>query len=199
MGRTSDTREKLIETATELMWRDSYSSVSVDEICKKADVKKGSFYHYFPSKIALANASIQACTADMKSHYDDMFSPTRAPLERFDVMIDFVIESQKEIAAKYGHVCGCPFITIGSELAAQDDDMAHTISGILDMKAAYYKSALKDLIDLKQIPADTNVDEKAQEIFSFLVGQMTIARIRDDIGYLENHMKQSLRNLIGAA
>ena len=135
----------------------------------------------------------------MKSHYDDMFSPTRAPLERFDVMIDFVIESQKEIAAKYGHVCGCPFITIGSELAAQDDDMAHTISGILDMKAAYYKSALKDLIDLKQIPADTNVDEKAQEIFSFLVGQMTIARIRDDIGYLENHMKQSLRNLIGAA
>lgn len=197
MGRTSDTRDKLIETAIELMWRDSYNAVSVDDICKKADVKKGSFYHYFPSKIDLANAAMQSCTCEMKSRYDDMFSPTRPPLERLDLMIDFVIESQKEIAAKYGHVCGCPFITIGSELAAQDDAMAQTISGILDMKTAYYKSALKDLVDLNQIPADTNVDEKAQEIFSFIVGQLTVARIRDDIGYLENHMKQSLRNLLG--
>jgi len=199
MGRTSDTREKLIDTATELMWRDSYNAVSVDDICKKAGVKKGSFYHYFPSKIALANASMQTCTADMKGHYDDMFSPTRPPLARFDLMIDFVIDHQKEIAEKYGHVCGCPFVTIGSELAAQDDAMAQTIGSILDMKTAYYKSALKDLIDLKLIPATTNVDEKAQEIFSFIVGQLTIARIRDDISYLENHMKQSLRSLIGAA
>ncbi|MAQ71043.1 MAG: TetR family transcriptional regulator [Alphaproteobacteria bacterium] len=199
MGRTSDTREKLIETAIELMWRDSYNSVSVDDICKKADVKKGSFYHYFPSKISLANAAMQFCTRDMKSHYDNMFSPTRHPLDRLDLMVEYVIENQKEIKARYGHVCGCPFITIGSELAAQDDAMAQTISGILDLKTAYYKSVLKDLVDLKLIPADTNIDEKAQDIFSFIVGQLTTARIRNDIGYLENHMKQSLRNLLGVA
>jgi TetR/AcrR family transcriptional repressor of nem operon len=197
MGRTSDTREKLIETATELIWRDSYNSVSVDEICKKADVKKGSFYHYFPSKLDLAGATMLACTEHMKSAYDDMFSPTRAPMERLDLMVDFVIQSQKDIAAKYGHVCGCPFITLGSELAAQNNAMALEISGIFDMKIAYYKSALKDLLHDKKIAADTNIDEKASEIFSYITGQLTVARIRDDLGFLETSLKKSLRHIIG--
>jgi TetR/AcrR family transcriptional repressor of nem operon len=196
MGRTSDTREKLIETATELIWRDSYNSVSVDEICKKADVKKGSFYHYFPSKLDLAGATMLACAEDMKGAYDDMFSPTRPPMERLDMMADFVIQSQKDIAAKYGHVCGCPFITLGSELAAQNHALADEISDIFDMKVAYYKSALQDLQRDKKIAADTDIDEKAQEIFSFITGQLTIARIRDDLGFLELGLKKSLRHLI---
>jgi TetR/AcrR family transcriptional regulator, transcriptional repressor for nem operon len=197
MGRTSDAREKLIETATELIWRDSYNSVSVDDICKKAGVKKGSFYHYFPSKIDLVNATMSHCMEYMKHQYDDMFSPTREPLERFDLMIDHVIENQKEIAAKYGHVCGCPFVTLGSELAAQDENMANTIGSILDKKTNYYKSALKDLQSEKRIDPETDLDEKAKEIFAFIVGQLTIARIRDDIDFLESNLKKSLRNLIG--
>jgi TetR/AcrR family transcriptional repressor of nem operon len=48
------TRQKLIDTATDLIWTSSYGSVSVDDICHTAGVKKGSFYHYFPSKHDLA-------------------------------------------------------------------------------------------------------------------------------------------------
>lgn len=55
MGRApTNTKTKLIETATDLIWRDSYGSVSVDDICAQTGVKKGSFYHYFPSKAHLA-------------------------------------------------------------------------------------------------------------------------------------------------
>ncbi len=36
------------------MLQNAYHAVSVDEICTRANVKKGSFYHFFDSKMNLA-------------------------------------------------------------------------------------------------------------------------------------------------
>lgn len=195
--RRSDTRDKLIATANELIWRNSYNAVSVDEICKQSGVRKGSFYHYFESKSKLAIATILSCCEQMKERNDDMFSPMRPPLERFELMVNHIITHQKEISEKYGHVCGCPFISLGSEMAMQDEEMAKTISDIFDKKTAYYKNALLELHNQGKIPADTDIDVKSKEIFSFIVGHLTVARIRNDIEFLENSLKRSLFQLIG--
>ena len=57
MGRTSDAKEKLLRVAFDLIWEQSYGAVSVDDICERANVKKGSFYYFFPSKSDLAVAA----------------------------------------------------------------------------------------------------------------------------------------------
>jgi len=49
MRQDNTTKQKLLETAMELIWVSSYGSVGVDDICKRAGVSKGSFYHFFPS------------------------------------------------------------------------------------------------------------------------------------------------------
>ncbi|MCB1530507.1 MAG: helix-turn-helix transcriptional regulator [Alphaproteobacteria bacterium] len=41
------TRETLFHTSRELMLQNGYHAVSVDDICARANVKKGSFYHFF--------------------------------------------------------------------------------------------------------------------------------------------------------
>ena len=43
MGRTSDANERLMSAALDLIWEESYGAVTIDDICKRADVKKGSF------------------------------------------------------------------------------------------------------------------------------------------------------------
>ena len=50
MGRTSDAKQKLIDSAIELIHSRSFADVGVNELCQHAGVKKGSFYHFFPSK-----------------------------------------------------------------------------------------------------------------------------------------------------
>ena len=40
MGRTSDADERLMTAARDLMWEESYGSVTIDDICKRAEVKK---------------------------------------------------------------------------------------------------------------------------------------------------------------
>lgn len=198
MGRApTDTKRKLIETATEMIWRSSYNAVSVDEICAKADVKKGSFYHYFPSKVDLALASMDWCMEETKSHYDDMFSPTRPAIERFELMVAHIIEQQEEMYKQMGMVCGCPFATLGSELAAQDASVGEKITNICAKKTAYYENALRDLVADGSMAPDTDIKRKADEIFAFVVGQMIMARIKNDLGYLQDNLKDALFDLIG--
>ena len=58
MGRVSDAKEKLMEAVSELIWTGSYGSTTIDQICEKAGVKKGSFYYFFKSKSELAAAAV---------------------------------------------------------------------------------------------------------------------------------------------
>ncbi|MBC8096206.1 MAG: TetR/AcrR family transcriptional regulator, partial [Akkermansiaceae bacterium] len=49
MGRVSNAKERLMKALTELIWTGSYGSTTIDQICERAGVKKGSFYHFFDS------------------------------------------------------------------------------------------------------------------------------------------------------
>jgi len=50
MTQVHDTKQRLLDTAQRLFYARSYEDVGVQEICQEAGVKKGSFYHFFPSK-----------------------------------------------------------------------------------------------------------------------------------------------------
>lgn len=193
----TNTKERLIHIATEMIWRESYNAVSVDEICAAADVKKGSFYHYFPSKAHLALATMDSCMQEMKADYNVIFSRERPALERFRLMARHVFDKQQEISKELGHVCGCPFATLGSELAAKDEEIGKKIAAICADKAAYYESALVDLKKEGLIPATTDVKSKADEIFALVVGQLLMARIKNDLSFIEHHLEESLFSLMG--
>ncbi|HVN89857.1 MAG TPA: TetR/AcrR family transcriptional regulator [Candidatus Binataceae bacterium] len=59
MAQTSS-RTSIISTARNLMLHHGYAATSVDDICSTAKVTKGSFYHYFESKEAVAIAVLNA-------------------------------------------------------------------------------------------------------------------------------------------
>ena len=71
-----------MNAALELIWENSYSATSVDDICRAAGVRIGSFYHFFPSKCDLATAALEADWRKRKPLFDEIFSPTVPPLQR---------------------------------------------------------------------------------------------------------------------
>ena len=80
--RPNDTRHRLLEAATSLIWESSYGAASVEGICQRAGVNKGSFYHFFPSKSELAVAALASEWEARKPQWDEFFSPLVAPLDR---------------------------------------------------------------------------------------------------------------------
>src|SRR5437867_12078889 len=102
MGRVSDAKVKLMDAVTELIWTGSYGSTTIDQICEKAGVKKGSFYYFFESKAELAETAIDVEWAKRRPELDAVFSATIPPLERLRKYCGLMHRFQSEIKAKCG-------------------------------------------------------------------------------------------------
>src|ERR1700686_1687488 len=53
---------KLLDAAVEIIRQKGYAATSVDELCARAGVTKGAFFHHFPSKDSLAVAAVNQWT-----------------------------------------------------------------------------------------------------------------------------------------
>jgi TetR/AcrR family transcriptional repressor of nem operon len=200
MDRTrTDTKQKLIDTALALMWTSSYGWVSVDDICKAARVKKGSFYHFFPSKVGLAIAAMEEAYQSSKPLYDGMFSPTTAPVKRFEKLADYIYQGQLQSVAKYGRVCGCPLASLGSEVASREAGVRAKFEEISRRHRCYFETALRDMVADDTLPETTDVKVKAEEVSAYLLGQVMMARIRNDLKALKRDLKPGLLRTLGVA
>jgi len=45
-----NTKRKIIDAATILFSENGYDSTSIQDICNKAEISKGAFFHHFPTK-----------------------------------------------------------------------------------------------------------------------------------------------------
>src|ERR1043166_2553436 len=102
MPQVSDAKEKLTDAALGLIWTSGYAATSVDDICAKANVKKGSFYHFFKSKADLEVAALDAHWRRSRQRWNDLFSPSTPPLERFENYFDFVVQRQADLQVEFG-------------------------------------------------------------------------------------------------
>src|SRR5216684_4512999 len=195
MGRVSDAKEKLMEAVRELIWTGSYGSTTIDQICDKAGVKKGSFYYFFDSKADLAVAAIDADWPGRRLELDAMFSPTVPPLERFRKYCEYSYRFQEEICSKCGSVLGCPLFSLGSEVSTQEDLLQRKIREILDYKQRYFELAIRDAHADGLIYAP-DAAAKARMLFAYYEGLLTQARIQNDLAVLRE-MEAGTMSVLG--
>jgi TetR/AcrR family transcriptional repressor of nem operon len=184
MGRVSDARERLMDAVAELFWTGSYDSTTIDQICEKAGVKKGSFYYFFDSKSDLAGVAIDAEWEKRRPELDAVFSPTVPPLERLKKYCDYGYRLQSEMRAKCGCVLGCPLFSLGAEVSTQEDRLQGKINEILDQKRKYLESAIRDAHAQGLIDAP-DAAGKARILFAYYQGLITEARIRNNLDVLQ--------------
>jgi len=185
MGRVSNNRSKLMDAVLELIWSCSYGSTTIDQICDKAGVRKGSFYYYFESKSDLAVTAMQAQWEKVRAESDSLFSPTVPPLQRLKNYFDMGFRFQSEIKQKYGHVLGCPLFSLGAEVCTQEQALQKKIQEILGYKLKYLESAIRDAHASGLIDAP-DAATKARMIHAYYEGLLTQARIQDDIEVLRD-------------
>lgn len=196
MRQESDTKQKLLETTLDLIWEHSYGSVSVDDICKRAGVLKGSFYHFFHSKSDLAVATLESYWEQFRRpQLDQIFSPQVPPLERIQKYCDQLYENQKDRFDRIGRVCGCPINSLGSELSAQDEKVRMKSQEMSIRVRTYLESALRD-VQREGLWQGSNVSAKAMELYSMVTGTLLQARINNDLEVIKG-AKPAMMRLLG--
>lgn len=188
MARLNDTKEKLMAAVSELIWVGSYGSTTVDHICDKAGVKKGSFYHFFDSKADLAVAAIDSVWQHKRHEIDTIFSPLVPPLERLRQYCETGYRHQAQIKAQFGRVLGCPLFSLGAEISTQEIRLQKKVQEILDYTRTYLESAIRDAHAAGLIDAPDAVS-RSRMLYAYYQGLITQARIENRLEVLDDAVR----------
>lgn len=195
MKKEGDTKQRLIKVAAKLIWEQSYGSVGVDDICKKAGVTKGSFYFAFPSKADLAVAAMEDYWQSKRGQLDSIFSSQEPAINQFEKYCDLIIADQKCKCEEYGKVCGCPSSSLGSELSTQDEKIRRKSEEMMQRVIRYLTSAVTALQTEGLVPQE---DPKlvARQIYDYIMGLMLEAKIENSLAALDR-LKPGVFRILG--
>ena len=180
MGRTSNADQRLMDSAIFLLWGESYGSVTVDDICQKADVRKGSFYYFFKSKSDLAVKALDRLWSDYRSDLDEMFAPNIPPIERIRNYCQNTYTMQEDMREQHGRVLGCVLCSLGSEIGNRDDAISDKVRSLLDDVRSYWITAVSDGQAEGVIPPG-DVAAKVRCVMAFYEGLVAQARLHNDL------------------
>ena len=103
----SGARDKLLDAAFVLIREQGYSATSVDELCAKAGVTKGAFFHHFQSKGALAVAAANRWSEVSRTLFQAApYHKHRDPLARVFAYLDFRKALLKREIAEFSCLIG---------------------------------------------------------------------------------------------
>ena len=197
MGRAFDTPKKLQAALCELMWQQSYGTVTIDAICKHAGVKKGSFYYAYPDKAALALEAFEYFwRAHSRPWMDGAFSPSSDPLTRLSNWLAGSHEKTRDCKEVHGKLYGCPLYSVGTEISTLEPVVAEKVTELLRRYRRYLASTLRDAVADGLIKPD-DPDEVARDVLTLVEGALTQARISNSADPLRR-LPSSVGRLIGA-
>ena len=180
MMMEGDTRGRILASACDLIYSRSYASVGVAEICEKAQVKKGSFYHFFPSKQELGLAVIETLLAEFENRVlIPAFARDQPPLARLGRFIETIYAVQREWAGAGGRLLGCPFGNLTLELAASDEPVRQKLESVFAAIQGRFEQVLREAQGRRQVGA-LDIPATAQAMLAYLEGVLLMAKAAND-------------------
>lgn len=124
----AETRQKLVDATLRLMLHQGYAATTVDEICGEAGLTKGSFFHYFSSKEAIARAAVDHFAQVGTDLYSPAWSdPDADPLEQLHRLLDIMVTFNQ----RPEQPCVCMVGMMSQELSFVNPEMRDACAGHL--------------------------------------------------------------------
>ncbi len=178
------TKDRLMDAAKDLMLAKGYAATTVDDICAKAEVTKGCFFHYFQSKEDLAKSLLtRHCDAHQKTK-EEMFGPD--PLDQVFGQIDMAIASSK----KPGGAKGCLKGTLAHELSDTHPEIRDICSTAFKQMADDFAQDLKKAKTKYAPKAAFDPHMVASHMIAVWQGALILAKTHQDKTIVAEHLGQ---------
>lgn len=169
------TRDRIVRSAAKLFLTRSYQSVGVTDLCEVADVRKGSFYHFFASKADLAKAVVDLHAGELErrlaTDVDD------EPAARLFAVADAVTLIQTGFERRFGRIVGCPFGNLAAELSTTDDGLREHVAAVFDRWETRLARACRDAAAHGVLREGVDPDRLAHMILAQIQGQILLAKV----------------------
>lgn len=187
-----DTRQLLLKTGLEIIWKKGYNHTGLQEILTTAGLPKGSFYHYFKNKedfgLSLIDYYWDNLTVPDIKRLTDAF---RDPKERLTEFFSGTLANAKI------HQCskGCLIGNLAQELA----DVNATFGKRLSTLMKQYENAVRECLqagqEKGQFRKDISAEVMAVVILNSQYGALLRMKADKDLQALDIH-KQSMLEFV---
>jgi TetR/AcrR family transcriptional repressor of nem operon len=186
----------MIEAAGQLFHERGYHAVGVSEICSRAEVQKGSFYHVFASKQKLALAVIQRYLETAGEAAAIGLAGEGSPLDRLERYFASLHERQVGQCADGARVLGCPLGNLALELATWDEELREALRRGFDRQVADLELVLREARRAGEIEADVDIGAAARALVALLEGHLLFAKLSNDAAPLAD-LAPAARRVLG--
>lgn len=190
-------RERFLEAADRLMWLKGYEAVGVAELCEVAGAPRGSFYHWWPSKLALAVAMLerrwQATRARLLEPVFGGDDDLGSQLDRYG---DLLVAHLRRARRDSGSVPGCLFGNFAAELAPRDLAVRAAVGAVFADMRSMFADAIRRGMTRGELGGDLDADDAAEALCAHMEGLMILAKARNDPSVLRRFAPDA-RRLLG--
>ncbi len=175
MGRVSDKRERLIESACKLFHEAGFKDTSIADIAEDSGVPLGNVYYYFKTKDDLAAAVIDQRAETIKEcarQWEENPDPKARLLSLLDMQ-----ESMKEQIAQYG----CPVGSMCQELDKDRQPISEKADGLVNWQ-------LKWITEQFRLMGQAEADKMGVQLMTALHGCGVVANALNDPKIVELEM-----------
>jgi len=144
--RPSPARQRLLDAATDLFYREGIHSVGVDRIIEESGVTRATMYKQFEGKEGLVLAYLRGEDVGLR----ELFAQAGAASSEPDVLLELVIAGiEQDIRER--HTRGCPFINAAAEYPGEGP-----VRELIAEHRVWFRSTLEQLATAAALsdPAD---------------------------------------------
>jgi len=175
MNTQKDTRELLLDSAFSSFYKHGYQGANIAAILKEVGINKGSMYHFFKSKKALALAVIkERIERNLMAKYEAVLAEKKSVESLFDTLR----------AAPLTLVYGCPLNKMSQEMVYIDEDFKVLLAEVY----VGFETAIEKILVKGKI---ADASEKAKLLIATYEGALMIYHLNQN----KEQFKESLTTL----
>lgn len=167
-SEAAETRQKIIQVASELFRVKGIAATGIAEIMETAGLTNGGFYKHFESKDQLVQEALKAATEGLGRRLKEGDS---------EAIIKAYLSPQHQKGLEWG----CPIAGIGSELGRTDKNSRSVATeGVWQLVSSLEKHIESSSAEKRKI---------AVASVSMMIGALTLSRIVDDKKFVQEILK----------
>lgn len=164
------TRQALIDSMKELLWLRGYDATSPNQVLDHCGAGKGSFYHHFKGKKALAIEALNARVDEELSVFDEIFSSSTPWLDKFK---QFLLKPRAGIR-------GCPLGRVVPDPSMTDKELRAPINRYFQHLLMHMSMTLDQAQQSGELDNSVSPVLLAETIISSMQGGYTLSRAMQD-------------------
>lgn len=183
-----DTRERILAIGEGLILARGFSAVGLSEILGKAEVPKGSFYHYFKSKEGFGVALLERYFEDYDARIAALFA-TLPPGGRQQLLAYFRNWLDTQGASGAHH--SCLAVKLAAEVCDLSEPMRRELAAGMNRIVGHLAAAIRAGQAAGGLRPQIDPDQLAESLYALWVGASLLARANGSNAALQRAYRQT--------